>query len=153
MDRAVKPPTACWSRACGWLRWGRSSIILNAWRTLRPGAPLPWIHPEQVPDGYEVVVRSHGVPQCVYDALGARGLVVHDATCPFVAKIHRLARRAGEGAGPCWSQATKTIPRCRASLDTHGAVYLFFADLEELKALLTLRKYQKWDFCGSSNHF
>ena len=30
--------------------------------------------PEQVPDGYEVVVRSHGVPQCVYDALGARGL-------------------------------------------------------------------------------
>ena len=48
--------------------------------------------PEQVPDGYEVVVRSHGVPQCVYDALGARGLVVHDATCPFVAKIHRLAR-------------------------------------------------------------
>ena len=52
--------------------------------------------PEQVPDGYEVVVRSHGVPQCVYDALGARGLVVHDATCPFVAKIHRLARRAGE---------------------------------------------------------
>ena len=28
--------------------------------------------PEQVPDGYEVVVRSHGVPQCVYDALGAR---------------------------------------------------------------------------------
>ena len=28
-------------------------------------------------------------------------------------------------AKPCWSQATKTIPRCRASLDTHGAVYLF----------------------------
>ena len=76
--------------------------------------------PEQVPDGYEVVVRSHGVPQCVYDALGARGLVVHDATCPFVAKIHRVRR-----AKPCWSQATKTIPRCRASWDTHGAVYLF----------------------------
>ena len=59
--------------------------------------------PEQVPDGYEVVVRSHGVPQCVYAWPAGR------------------VRRAK----PCWSQATKTIPRCRASLDTHGAVYLF----------------------------
>ena len=81
--------------------------------------------PEQVPDGYEVVVRSHGVPQCVYDALGARGLVVHDATCPFVAKSTAWPAGRVRRAGPCWSQATKTIPRCRASLDTHGAVYLF----------------------------
>ena len=26
----------------------------------------------QVPDGYEVVIRSHGVPRSVYDELGAR---------------------------------------------------------------------------------
>ena len=80
--------------------------------------------PEQVPDGYEVVVRSHGVPQCVYDALGARGLVV---TPPAPLWPRSTAWPAGRvrRAGPCWSQATKTIPRCRASWDTHGAVYLF----------------------------
>ena len=52
--------------------------------------------PDQVPEGYEVVIRSHGVPRDVYDQLAQRNLVVHDATCPFVAKIHRIARRAEE---------------------------------------------------------
>ena len=45
----------------------------------------------QVPDGYEVVIRSHGVPRSVYDELGARGIAYHDATCPFVQKIQRIA--------------------------------------------------------------
>ena len=50
--------------------------------------------PEQVPDGYEGVVRSHGVPQCI-----------------------------------CF---------CR------------FGGIE---STFNTRKYQKWDFRGSSNHF
>ena len=93
--------------------------------------------PEQVPDGYEVVVRSHGVPQCVYDALGARGLVVHDATCPFVAKIHRLARRAGEEGRTLLVAGDKNHPEVQGIVGhTRGSVFVF-ADLEELKALLT----------------
>ena len=31
----------------------------------------------QVPDGYEVVIRSHGVPRSVYDELEARGIAYH----------------------------------------------------------------------------
>ena len=94
--------------------------------------------PEQVPDGYEVVVRSHGVPQCVYDALGARGLVVHDATCPFVAKIHRLARRAGEEGKTLLVAGDKNHPEVQGIVGhTRGSVFVF-ADLEELKALLTM---------------
>ena len=93
--------------------------------------------PEQVPDGYEVVVRSHGVPQCVYDALGARGLVVHDATCPFVAKIHRLARRAGEEGRTLLVAGDENHPEVQGIVGhTRGSVFVF-ADLEELKALLT----------------
>ena len=93
--------------------------------------------PEQVPDGYEVVVRSHGVPQCVYDALGARGLVVHDATCPFVAKIHRLARRAGEEGKTLLVAGDKNHPEVQGIVGhTRGSVFVF-ADLEELKVLLT----------------
>ena len=53
----------------------------------------------QVPDGYEVVIRSHGVPRSVYDELEARGIAYHDATCPFVQKIQRIAAQAEkEGA-------------------------------------------------------
>src|SRR5699024_6347938 len=50
--------------------------------------------PAGVPPGYKVVIRSHGVPQSVYDELTALGIPWEDATCPFVAKIHAIARRA-----------------------------------------------------------
>ena len=49
---------------------------------------------DAVPDGYEVVIRSHGVPRTVYDKINTRGLAYHDATCPFVAKIHKIAMEA-----------------------------------------------------------
>jgi len=40
-----------------------------------------------------VVVRSHGAPPHVHAELRERGLAVVDATCPFVKKMHRQARR------------------------------------------------------------
>jgi 4-hydroxy-3-methylbut-2-enyl diphosphate reductase len=40
-----------------------------------------------------VVVRSHGAPPHVHAELAQRGLAVVDATCPFVKKMHRQARR------------------------------------------------------------
>jgi 4-hydroxy-3-methylbut-2-enyl diphosphate reductase len=40
-----------------------------------------------------VVVRSHGAPPHVHAELQERGLAVVDATCPFVKKMHRQARR------------------------------------------------------------
>ncbi len=48
--------------------------------------------PEEVPPGSTLVIRSHGVPAAVYDRIQALGLDVCDATCPFVAKIHRIVR-------------------------------------------------------------
>lgn len=46
--------------------------------------------PEEAQPGDTVVIRSHGVGQWVYDALDRRGIQTVDATCPFVAKIHRI---------------------------------------------------------------
>ena len=60
--------------------------------------------PQQVPPGYKVVIRSHGVPRSVYDQLQTLGLPWQDATCPFVAKIHAIARRA-EQEGACLAVA------------------------------------------------
>lgn len=37
--------------------------------------------------------RSHGVPASVYDRLREREVDCLDATCPFVAKIHRIVER------------------------------------------------------------
>ncbi len=39
-----------------------------------------------------VIIRSHGVPESVYDLLEKKGLAFVDATCPYVKKIHRIVR-------------------------------------------------------------
>ncbi|MEG2770016.1 MAG: bifunctional 4-hydroxy-3-methylbut-2-enyl diphosphate reductase/30S ribosomal protein S1, partial [Oscillospiraceae bacterium] len=41
----------------------------------------------EIPQDYEVIIRSHGVPSSIYDELSKGNFVVHDATCPFVKKI------------------------------------------------------------------
>lgn len=45
---------------------------------------------DDVPEGYTVVIRSHGVSREIYDKLKERSLDYCDATCPFVAKIHKI---------------------------------------------------------------
>lgn len=52
--------------------------------------------PEEVQNGELMVIRSHGVPQQVYDRARACGVRLCDATCPFVAKIHQVVRQAGQ---------------------------------------------------------
>jgi 4-hydroxy-3-methylbut-2-enyl diphosphate reductase len=47
---------------------------------------------EEVASGV-AVIRSHGAPPHVYQALERRGLQSVDATCPFVKKMHRQARQ------------------------------------------------------------
>lgn len=47
------------------------------------------------PNGYKVVIRSHGVEQSVYAELDAADISYTDATCPYVAKIHRIVREYG----------------------------------------------------------
>jgi 4-hydroxy-3-methylbut-2-enyl diphosphate reductase len=44
-------------------------------------------------DAGVVVVRSHGAAPRVHAELRERGLAIVDATCPFVKKMHRQARR------------------------------------------------------------
>ena len=85
---------------------------------------------EDIPAGYEVVIRSHGVSAAVEEELCRRGFVVHDATCPFVAKIHRLADRGpyrrrsarlfGSGAAAGNFEGTK----CTKKSDDCGSNYI-----------------------------
>ncbi len=90
--------------------------------------------PREVPAGCQVVIRSHGVPQSVYDELTALGVPWQDATCPFVAKIHAIARRAGE-EGVCLAVAgDKTHPEVQGIVGhTRGETFVF-GDLAELQA-------------------
>lgn len=87
-----------------------------------------------VPAGYEVVIRSHGVPRTVYDELDARGITYHDATCPFVQKIQRIAAEAEKAGAVLLVAGDKTHPEVQGIVGhTRGEVSVF-ADLAELKA-------------------
>lgn len=48
--------------------------------------------PDEVPEGYEVVIRAHGVTKEVVEALDCRNITYTDATCPYVLKIHRIIK-------------------------------------------------------------
>ena len=53
---------------------------------------------EDVPPGQTVVFSAHGIPPAVREQAARRGLIVHDATCPLVTKVHNeVIRYAREG--------------------------------------------------------
>ncbi|MCI7277553.1 MAG: 4-hydroxy-3-methylbut-2-enyl diphosphate reductase, partial [Faecalibacterium sp.] len=89
---------------------------------------------QDVPAGCEVVIRSHGVSRSVYDELATRGIPYHDATCPFVQKIQRIAAQAEKEGAVLLVAGDKTHPEVQGIVGhTRGEVFVF-ADLAELKA-------------------
>ena len=51
---------------------------------------------EDIPGGARVVIRSHGVSRREREALEEKGCEILDATCPKVARIHKIVSRAGD---------------------------------------------------------
>ena len=49
-----------------------------------------------IPEGARVVIRSHGIGRREYEALLSRHCEIVDATCPFVKRIHDMAREASD---------------------------------------------------------
>ncbi len=50
--------------------------------------------PEEVPDGAAVIIRSHGESRAVHEEFVRRGVLVFDATCPNVTRIHKIVLEA-----------------------------------------------------------
>lgn len=47
-------------------------------------------------EGDTLIIRAHGAPPVVYEDCKARNLELIDATCPFVKRIHTIARKAAD---------------------------------------------------------
>lgn len=89
-----------------------------------------------VPTGYTVVIRSHGVGSSVYNSLHERSLDYCDATCPFVDKIHKIADENTSHDVPLLIAGDKNHAEVIGITGhAHGAVYCF-NDLDELKNIL-----------------
>ncbi len=108
---------------------------------------------DDVPDGYEVVIRSHGVGQSVYDKISTRRLAYHDATCPFVTKIHKIAARAGAEGAMLLVAGDAKHPEVQGIVGhTTGKVEVF-ANLAELEKLLLELTQQKSIFAVAQTTF
>ncbi len=108
---------------------------------------------DDVPDGCEVVIRSHGVGQSVYDKISTRRLVYHDATCPFVTKIHKIAARAGAEGAMLLVAGDAKHPEVQGIVGhTTGKVEVF-ANLAELEKLLPELTQQKSIFVVAQTTF
>ena len=94
---------------------------------------------DDIPTGYEVIIRSHGVPRSIYDTLEQRGLVYHDATCPFVKKVHLAARRLADEGYQVVVVGEKGHPDFEATLP-HAPGAIVVGTAEEAKALPGCKK-------------
>lgn len=47
---------------------------------------------EYVPSSNNMIIRSHGVSESVYNKSKEKGINVVDTTCPFVTKIHKIVK-------------------------------------------------------------
>lgn len=54
------------------------------------------ISPEELTAGDVLVISAHGAPPSVYAASAKRGIIVRDATCPNIVKIHDTIKKYGE---------------------------------------------------------
>ena len=108
---------------------------------------------DDVPDGCEVVIRSHGVGQSVYDKISTRRLAYHDATCLFVTKIHKIAARAGAEGAMLLVAGDAKHPEVQGIVGhTTGKVEVF-ANLAELEKLLPELTQQKSIFAVAQTTF
>ena len=108
---------------------------------------------DDVPDGCEVVIRSHGVGQSVYDKISTRRLAYHDATCPFVTKIHKIAARTGAEGAMLLVAGDAKHPEVQGIVGhTTGKVEVF-ANLAELEKLLPELTQQKSIFAVAQTTF
>ena len=88
------------------------------------------------PEGYEVVLRSHGVEKHVYEYFESRGIITHDAACPYVKKIHRLAEKTGKNGKTLLVAGDETHAEVKGIVSYTDGEYFVFNEPEQLEKWL-----------------
>lgn len=91
---------------------------------------------EEVGKDQTVIIRSHGVGREVYEKLESIGCEVIDATCPFVARIHKIAaEKSAEGFTVLVAGDSEHPEVMGIRGHCSGESYVF-ADCEKLESLV-----------------
>lgn len=92
-------------------------------------------NPEEVPQSGTLVIRSHGVPQSVMDRAANCKIMCADATCPFVAKIHKIVRDASARGEVVLVAGDRHHPEVEGILGHCSGPYFVFKNQQELKEI------------------
>ena len=91
---------------------------------------------DEVPDGYTVVIRSHGVDKATYEKCEQKGLEVCDATCPFVYKIHKIVEKNTDENTPVFIAGDKDHAEVVGIMGFAASDVYCFKDEEELQTVI-----------------
>ncbi len=97
--------------------------------------------PENVCDGYEVVIRAHGVTKETIEKLDATRVKYTDATCPYVLKIHNIIKKHSNENNTVLIAGDEKHPEvCGFRSYCKGESFVF-ANEKELVSLLEKNSY------------
>lgn len=119
--------------------------------------------PQDAPEGYKIVIRTHGVTEGTIDQIEALGREYINATCPFVMKIHKIIREhsaedtvtliAGDDHHPevqgfrshCRGESYvyKNSEELEALLEKHGD----FSQKQQICVAQTTFSIKEWEKC------
>ena len=95
--------------------------------------------PDEVQEGELLVVRTHGVGREIIEALRARGIPFEDATCPYVAHIHKIVADASAKGQFVLIAGDAAHPEVQGIASRCSGGCAVFSGPEELDALLSRR--------------
>ncbi len=90
---------------------------------------------EEVRSDEVLVIRSHGVEAAVYEKACSLGLEVVDATCPYVAKIHRIVAKESANGSVIFIAGDADHSEVKGIAGHVAGEYFVFADPEELEKM------------------
>ncbi len=94
---------------------------------------------DEVKNGESLVIRSHGVGKEVYERAEELGISLADATCPFVAKIHKIVREETLAGSLVLIAGDRNHQEVKGICGHCEGEYFVFADVDELENFIKSR--------------
>ena len=92
--------------------------------------------PDEARSGETLVIRSHGVGEEVYRQVSQIGVSMCDATCPFVAKIHKIVTERSAAGDTILIAGDENHQEVIGIIGHCKSQYFVFSSAEELEKLL-----------------
>ena len=92
---------------------------------------------DEAPNNSRVIIRAHGEPDITYEKAKEKNIQLIDATCPFVARIHKIAKEAEANGKHLLVIGDKTHPEVKGIL---GSCSVSLGAVETVSEALELVK-------------